>query len=147
MRGNSHARLLLAIAVLVPLVAAVAILGFLHVTPPRMVAGGSDDFFTHLHTEKAMANVTVFPGRAGPLTITVELETPDERPLAANAVSVTLSKPDAGVEPSTAQAQRTNDGRWRADMTAPVAGRWSLKLGIQAADSDNLSVEAPIVIK
>jgi copper transport protein len=147
MRGNSHARLLFAIAVLVPLVAVVAIVGSSHVTPPRLVTAGGDDFFTHLHTEKAMANVTVFPGRAGPLTITVELETPDERPLAANAVSVTLSKPDAGVEPATAQAQRTDDGRWRAAMTAPVAGRWTLRLGIQAPDSDAISVEAPILIK
>jgi copper transport protein len=136
MRGNSHARLLFAIAVLVPLVAVVAIVGSSHVTPPRLVTAGGDDFFTHLHTEKAMANV-----------ITVELETPDERPLAANAVSVTLSKPDAGVEPATAQAQRTDDGRWRAAMTAPVAGRWTLRLGIQAPDSDAISVEAPILIK
>jgi copper transport protein len=147
MRGNSLARWLLAIAVLVPLVAVVAIVGFSPMTSPRLVAGSGDDFFTHLHTEKAMANVTVFPGRAGPLTITVELETPDEQPLAANAVSVTLSKPDAGVEPATAQAQRTDDGRWRVAMTAPMAGRWMLRLGIQTADSDNISVEAPILIK
>jgi nitrogen fixation protein FixH len=107
----------------------------------------SDDFFTHLHGERAMAGVTIFPGHAGPVAITIELETPDERPLAATAVSVTLSKPDAGVAPATAQAQRLNDGRWRATMTAPVAGRWNLALGIQISDSDQISIEAPILIK
>ena len=52
-------------------------------------AAGDDDFFTHLHTEKAMANVTVSPGRAGPVAITVELETMEEKPLTARAVAVT----------------------------------------------------------
>jgi copper transport protein len=107
----------------------------------------SDDFFIHLHAERAMAGVTIFPGRAGPVAITIELETPDERPLAATAVSVTLSKPDAGVAPATAQAQRLDDGRWRATMTAPVAGHWTLALGILISDSDRISIEAPILIK
>jgi hypothetical protein len=105
----------------------------------------ADDFFIHLHAEKAMANVTVFPGRAGPVAITIQLETPDERPLAA--VAVTLSRPDINVAPATAQAQRTQDGRWRATMTVPAAGRWTLGLGIQITDSDKISIEAPILIK
>lgn len=107
----------------------------------------ADDFFIHLHAEKAMANVTVFPGRAGPVAITIQLETPDERPLAAAAVAVTLSRPDVDVAPATAQAQRTQDGRWRVTMTVPAAGRWTIGLGIQITDSDKISIEAPILIK
>jgi copper transport protein len=110
-------------------------------------AFAGDDFFTHLHGERAMAGVTVFPGHTGPVAITVELETPDERPLAATAVSVTLSKPDAGVAPATAQAQRLSDGRWRATMTTAVAGRWTLALRILVPDSEPISIEAPILIK
>ena len=34
---------------------------------PLAAATDDDSFFTHLHTEKAMANVTVSPGRAGPV--------------------------------------------------------------------------------
>jgi copper transport protein len=140
------AKFLLAAAVLVLLVAVLAIVGLSRFTPLRMLAGGGD-FFIHLHSEKAMANVTVFPGRAGPVVITVQLETPDERPLAATAVSITLSKPDTGIESVTTQAQRTADGRWRATMLAPIAGRWTLGLGILTADSDKISIEAPILIK
>jgi copper transport protein len=147
MPKGRDAKFLLAIAVLVLLVAILAIVGLSRFTPPRMRAGGSDEFFTHLHSEKAMANVTVFPGRAGPVVITVQLETPDERPLAATAVSITLSKPDTGLASVTTQAQRTADGRWRATMLAPMAGRWTLGLGILTADSDKISVEAPILIK
>jgi hypothetical protein len=28
-----------------------------------------ESFFTHIHTEKAMANVTISPGRAGPVVV------------------------------------------------------------------------------
>ncbi|MET3995420.1 MULTISPECIES: hypothetical protein [unclassified Bradyrhizobium] len=48
---------------------------------PLAAATDDDSFFTHLHTEKAMANVTVSPGRAGPVEIAIQLETTDETPL------------------------------------------------------------------
>jgi copper transport protein len=115
--------------------------------PPRALDSGNDDFFTHLHAERAMADVTVSPGHAGPVAITIRLATPDEAPLAATALSVTLSEPDIGIEPATAQARRMGDGRWRVTMMAPVAGRWMLGLGILISDFDKISVEAPILIK
>jgi copper transport protein len=65
-----------------------------------------DSFFTHLHTEKAMANVTILPDRVGPVEITIQLETADKEPLTAAAVSVTLTNMESGVEPQTAQAVR-----------------------------------------
>jgi copper transport protein len=136
------------VAELVLVVAILGVVGLWRFTPPpRALASGNDDFFTHLHTERAMANVTVSPGHAGPVAITIALETPDERPLAATAVSVTLSRPDIGIEPATAQAQRTGADQWRVTMAAPVAGRWTLTLGILISDFDQLSVEAPILIK
>jgi copper transport protein len=135
-------------AELVLVVAILGVVGLWRFTaPPRALASGNDDFFTHLHAERAMADVTVSPGHAGPVVITIQLETPDEQPLAAIALSVTLSEPDIGIEPATAQAQRMSDGRWRATMAAPVAGRWTLGLGILISDFDRISVEAPILIK
>jgi copper transport protein len=115
--------------------------------PPRLLVATADHVFVHLHTDKAMANVTLSPGNAGPIAIDVQLETPDEQTLNAMAVSVTLSNPELGIEPITAQAQRTGDGQWRVQMTAPVAGRWSLGLGILVSDFDKISVEAPVVIR
>jgi copper transport protein len=135
-------------AELVLVVVILGVVGLWRFTPPpRALADGNDDFFTHLHAEKAMANVTVSPGHRGPVAITIQLETPDEKPLAASALSVTLSSPDLGIEPATAQAQRMSDGQWRVTMTAPVAGRWTLGLGILVSDFDRISVEAPILIK
>ena len=136
--------------VIAALALAVAILGVVAVwrlTPSDKLGSGGDEFFTHIHTDKAMANVTVFPGIAGPVAITVQLETPDERPLAATAVSITLSRPDTGIDSVTTHAQPTRDGRWRATMLAPIAGRWTLGLDILTADSDRISIAAPILIK
>lgn len=106
-----------------------------------------ESFFTHLHTEKAMANVTVSPGRAGPVVITIQLETTDERPLQAKSVSVTLTNATASAEPQVAQAERTDDDQWQARMSAPSPGRWMLGLGISISDTDRVNIESPILIR
>lgn len=106
-----------------------------------------ESFFTHIHTKKAMANVTVSPAHAGPVVITIQLETTDELPLIAKAVSVTLTNARAGVEARTSQAERGRDDQWRVKMSTPVPGSWMLGLGIVISDLDKVSVEAPILIK
>jgi copper(I)-binding protein len=111
---------------------------------------GSDadeSFFTHLHAEKAMANVTVTPGRAGPVEIAIQLENADELPLTAKAVSVTLGNSEKGVEPVTADAERISNDQWRVRMLAAVPGRWSLALGITISASDRVDVVSPILIR
>jgi hypothetical protein len=106
-----------------------------------------ESFFTHLHTDKAMANVTVSPGRAGPVDIKIELETADERPLKAMAVSLTLSSAKAGVKPQTIRATKTSDSEWHVTTSLPVRGRWMLGLGILISDTDKVDVAAPILVK
>jgi copper transport protein len=109
-------------------------------------AAGDDDFFTHLHTDKAMANVTVSPGRTGPVDIAIQLETVDERPLVAKAVSVTLTNPKSKSGRQTIEATRITDDRWQAKAQLPQSGRWMLGLGISISDGDKISIEAPILI-
>ena len=106
----------------------------------------TEPFFTHLHTAQMMADITVSPGRAGPISIEIQLRTPEEEVLAAKGVSVTLSSPDIGIEPSTAEAQSLGEGQWRVSMAAPVAGRWTVRLDILISDFDQLHGEAPILI-
>jgi hypothetical protein len=116
-------------------------------TARSAAAAGDDDFFTHIHTEKAMANVTVSPGRAGPVDITIQLETMEEKPLTARAVSVTLSDAKAGKRLHAVQAEHSSDDSWHVRIPDLTAGRWMLGLGISIADSDTFSVESPILIK
>src|SRR2546430_15069585 len=114
---------------------------------PTAAATEDDSFYTHLHTEKAMANVTISPDRAGPVEITIQLETTDELPLTAKAVSVTLSdaRSENGLQPI--QATRTGDDQWRVSVSLPSSGRWMLALGISISDTDKVNIEAPIVIR
>jgi hypothetical protein len=90
-----------------------------------------------------MANVTVSPGRAGPVVIAIQLETTDELPLQAKSVSVTLTNATASAE----QAERTDDDQWQARMSAPSPGRWMLGLGISISDTDKVNIESPILIR
>ena len=105
-----------------------AALAFVLLATP--VHAEDDSFFTHLHAERAMANVTVSPGRAGPVEIEIQLEDANEAPLTAAAVSVTLGNSENGVVPVTVNAERVADDRWMVWMSAPKPGRWSLALGI-----------------
>jgi hypothetical protein len=106
-----------------------------------------DSFFTHLHTAKAMANVTVSPARKGPVEIAIQLETVEEKPLAAKAVVVTLTNARSKARLEAIEAERRGDDRWLARITLPAAGRWTLGLVITISDADKVSIEAPIVIK
>jgi copper transport protein len=140
MRASIFAELMLVIAIL-------GVVGLWRFTPPPRSGAAVAADVVHLHGERAMATVTLTPARAGPVQIEVLLQTADEAPLAAQAVTVTLANPDAGIEPLSAAAQRTAEGPWRTRLTAPVPGRWTLTLGVLISDFEKVNLEAPIVIR
>ena len=106
-----------------------------------------DSFFTHLHTEKAMANVTVSPARAGPVELAIQLETIEELPLKAKAVSIKLTEIQTGRMLQTIDAASRGDDQWHASVSVPSAGNWMLALAIAISDSDKVEIAAPIIIK
>ncbi|HEV2155798.1 hypothetical protein [Bradyrhizobium sp.] len=114
---------------------------------PLAAATDDDSFFTHLHTEKAMANVTVSPGRAGPVEIAIQLETTDETPLSAKAVSVTLVDTQSGRKLAPVEASRDGEDSWHVKVAQLSPGRWMLGLGISISEADHVNVESPILIK
>jgi copper(I)-binding protein len=116
------------------------------VTPARAVAA-DEPFFTHICGTRVMANITVSPGRSGPVEVLVQIEDGDEKPLAVDALSVTLSNPDKGIAPVTAAAERVAVDSWRVRLTAAVSGKWSLSLGIDLAKDDRVDIAAPILIE
>lgn len=111
-----------------------------NVSPPQ------DSFFIHLHDQRAMANVTISAFHDGAVDIAIQLETVEELPLKAQAVSVTLGNPDKGIAPVTTQARRTAEDQWSVKMPASGAGRWNLGLGIMLEPADTVSIAAPILI-
>jgi hypothetical protein len=130
---------------IVPVFAAAA--AFCLLTGATFAAPDDDSFFTHLHTEKAMANVTVSPGRSGPVDIAIQLETVDETPLTAKGVSVTLSDTQTGRKLPTMVASRSGEDGWHVRVASLTAGKWMLGLDISISDADAVKVESPILIK
>ena len=114
---------------------------------PAMSAPADEPFFTHICGTRVMADVTVMPGRSGPVEIDVKLEDGDEKPLAVDGLSVTLSSPDKGIAPATATAERVAPDRWRARMTTATRGIWSLSLGIDIKEDDRIDMAAPILVE
>ena len=128
------------------------VLGFgvaavIFLTKATAAAPNDDSFFTHLHTEKAMANVTVSPGRSGPVDIVIQLETVDETPLTAKGVSVTLSDTQTGRKLPTMVASQSGEDGWQVKVASLSAGKWMLGLDISISDNDEVRVESPILIK
>jgi nitrogen fixation protein FixH len=104
------------------------------------------EFFTHIHTDKAMANVTVSHGVSGPVEISIQLETADETPLSAESVSITLSDPDNGTKLSTITASRSADDGWSAKASLGP-GKWMLALNMAISETDHVEVKSPILVK
>jgi periplasmic copper chaperone A len=117
---------------------------FADAKPDAKVA--DESFFIHLHDQRAMANVTISPVHNGAVEIAIQLETVEELPLKAEAVTVTLGNADKGVLPVTAGARRTADDQWSVKMAASEAGRWNLALGITLAATTTVNIAAPILI-
>jgi copper(I)-binding protein len=109
--------------------------------------GDDENFFTHIHTEKVMANVTVSPGHVGPVDLTIQLETTDALPLLAKAVSMALSNDESGIRLPPMRALRISDNSWQVTVSMLDPGRWTLALGISISETDKVNVEAPILIR
>lgn len=110
-------------------------------------AGGADPFFTHIHDGRVMANVTVSPGRSGPVEVLVQLEDAQEKPLTAEGLSVTLSSPDSRLAPITVSAERVASDTWRARMFVSEGGKLTLALEIALTSREQIEVAAPILIE
>lgn len=125
---------------------------FLMAALPFLAKAGPDpkppgeSFFIQLHDQRAMANVIISAVHNGAVEIAIQLETVEELPLKADAVAVTLGKPDKGAAPMTAQAKRTADDQWSVKMAASEAGRWNLALGITLAPANTVNIASPILI-
>jgi len=151
--GRASARSLLTriiaaeITIIVAILAVVALWRF--TPPPRaLAAAAAQPASVHIHTEKAMADISVTPGRAGPVTITVSLLDGEFGPLATKELRLALSRPEAGIEPIERQATKQADGSWQVgDLTLPIAGRWTIELEILVSDFEMTRLKETVEIR
>jgi putative copper export protein len=105
-----------------------------------------DAAFVHIHSEQAMADLTINPGHAGKTTATIRLSREDLTPATAKSVRLALDPPTAGLSPIERPALFTADGTWVIeDQAIPVAGIWTARVIIDAG-AGPIVLDAPIVI-
>ncbi len=146
--GRALARVI-AMETLVVLVIFAIAAGWRFTPPPRALAiAAAQPASIHIHTADAMADVSVAPGRAGPVTVSAVIMTGEFGPLDARELSFVFSNPGAGIEPFRRQAEKPGDGTWRADdVVLPVPGLWTIRLDILVTDFDLTRIEGEIPIR
>jgi putative copper resistance protein D len=134
--------------------AIIGLVGALGTLPPaahhhlQTTASAMDTAFVHLHGTAGMAEVTVAPGRAGPVAVKITLMTEDFAPLAARSVTFTFSNKTAGIAPRTLQATSAGDGNWDiAGLTVPAPGRWDVLVEAEIDATRRLSLDGPMQIE
>lgn len=117
--------------------------------PPRALAiAAAQPATLHIHAEKAMADISVTPGRAGPIAITISLLNAEFGPLPAKELRLSLANPAAGIEPIERQAARQEDGSWQvAELAIPAAGRWTVELEILVSDFELIRLSETVEIR
>lgn len=149
--GDEAARRRLVRVIAVETALAVAVVGTLALwrftPPPRtLAAAAAAPVEVHIHTDKGMATLTLMPGRAGPLSVEIALQTGDFGALAAKEVRATFGNAAAGIEPIRRPATETG-GVWRIDdLTLPVAGTWTVRLDVLVSDFETLRLEGSVTL-
>jgi copper transport protein len=149
--GDDAARRRLVKVIAIETALAVAVVGTLALwrftPPPRTLASAAAaPVEVHIHTEQGMANLTLTPGRAGPLAVEVALQTADFGALPAKEVRVTFANPTAGIEPIRRPATEAG-GVWRIDdLTLPVPGVWTVRLDVLVSDFETLRLGGEVTL-
>jgi copper transport protein len=149
--GKAQARqrlrwLVLSEIVLVALVL-VVVAGWRFTPPPRVLAEiAARPAHTHIHTDEAMADVTLTPGHAGEAVLSLWLMDGGLAPLSPKAVTVSLSNKALGIERLERPAKLDADGFWRVPVTLPAGGAWQLGLALRVDDFTMLQLSGELEV-
>lgn len=151
--GRLSARRVMARIVTVELALMLAIFGtaalWRFTPPPRALAiAAAQPATIHVHTLTAMADVTLTPGRAGPVAIAIVLMNGEFGPLPAKELSLSFANAAAGIEAIERPAIRGTDGVWRIEgLSLPRPGRWSVELAILISDFEMIRLTETVEIR
>jgi copper transport protein len=122
--------------------------GWRFTPPPRALAVAiRPPLAIHIHTERAMFQVLVSPGRVGTDDFVLQLMNGDAAPLAAKEAVLILSLPERGIEPLERGAQLGADGYWHVDgVPLPYPGRWHLRIEALVTDFEKVTLEDDLTV-
>ena len=117
--------------------------------PPRALAmAAALPESVHIHTAAAMADVSITPGRAGPVDVSVMIMTGDFGALDAKEVTLVFTNPAAGIEPIRRPAFKPGDGTWRVEgLILPLAGTWRVRIDILISDFEMARLEGDFQVR
>lgn len=134
-------------SVLVEFVLVIAILaavaGWRFTPPPRALAAAAQPpLSVHIHTDAAMFQVLISPGKVGTDNFMLQLMNGDASPLEAKEVMLTLSLPEQKIEGLERKAILGADGNWHVrEVTLPLAGRWHMRIEALVTDFQKVTLE------
>ena len=141
---NAATRLVTSIKLEIAIVAVVlGLVAMWRFTPPprAALAVAASPVQVHLHAAAAMADLRFEPVSAGTRTVVIALWNGNFAPLAAKAVTLVLSRPDAAIEPLHMQAAHVGETTWRIESLAvPLRGRWRVAVEILVDDFEKRTV-------
>ena len=103
--------------------------------------------FVHIHTEQAMADVTIDPGHTGTANASIRVMHEDSSEFPTDGIRLALDPPAPGPQPIDRIAVHQSDGTWRVDgISLPQPGNWIVKVIVVADKKHQIVLDAPIVI-
>jgi copper transport protein len=127
----------------------VAVAGWRFTTPPRALADSAPaPLAVHIHTETAMFQVLISPGKVGSDDFVLQLMTGDGSQLTAKEATLTLSLPERGIEPIERNASLGPDGYWHVrGVPLPQPGRWHMQIEALVTDFEKVTLEDDFEVK
>jgi copper transport protein len=115
--------------------------GWRFTPPPRSLIPDAP-LAVHIHTEKAMFQVLVSPGRVGFDDFVLQLMNGDGTLLHAKEATLTLSLPERGIEEIERQGTLEPDGFWHVGkVPLAIPGRWHMRIDALVGDFEKITLE------
>ena len=123
--------------------------GWRFTPPPRAAIGpAAAPLSVHIHTDAAMFQVLVSPGRVGSNDFVLQLMTGDAALLPAKEATLILSLPERGIEPMERRATLGPDGYWHVRGVAlPLPGRWHMQIDALVTDFQKITLQDELQVR
>lgn len=123
--------------------------GWRFTPPPRAaVAPVAAPLSVHIHTDAAMFQVLVSPGKVGANDFVLQLMTGDAALLPAKEAVLILSLPERGIEPMERRATLGPDGYWHVRGVAlPLPGRWHMQIDALVTDFQKITLQDELQVR
>ena len=115
--------------------------GWRFTPPPRSLVPDAP-LAVHIHTDKAMFQVLVSPGRVGFDDFVLQLMNGDGTLLHAKEATLALSLPERGIEEIERQGTLEPDGFWHVGkVPLAIPGRWHMRIDALVSDFEKITLE------